>query len=113
MLTSARSAGFWLRLCHAEHLDGAQALVGAFGRAEEAGKRALLQHSYEHTRKQIAQVTTLSALNTSRDVTQDGSIKMHVSSSMPGHHYRHTGRLCIRRGQLHYTMVSKLSLWES
>ena len=69
MLTSARSAGFWLRLCHAAHLDGAQALVDAFGRAEEAGKSALLQHSYDYTREQIAQVRAVSALNTSLVVT--------------------------------------------
>ena len=65
MLTSARSTAFWLRLCHAAHLDGAQALVGAFGRAEEAGKSALLQHCYGHAREQITQVTVVSALHTS------------------------------------------------
>ena len=70
MLTSARSASFWLRLCHAAHLDGTQALVDAFGRAEEAGKSALLQHSYDYTREQIARVRALSALNTSLVVTQ-------------------------------------------
>ena len=69
MLTSARSAGFWLRLCHAAHLDGAKTLVDAFGRAEEAGKSAVLQHGYDYIRQQIAQVIAVSALNTFCDVT--------------------------------------------
>ena len=56
MLTSARSADFWLRLCNARHLEGAEALIGAFGRAEEAGKAALQQHIYEYAKAQITQV---------------------------------------------------------
>lgn len=56
MLTSARSTDFWLRLCNARHLDGAEALMAAFGKAEEAGKSALQQHCYQHTKQQIRQV---------------------------------------------------------
>ena len=56
MLTSARSADFWLRLCNARHLEGAEALVAAFGKAEEAGKTALQQHIYEYAKSQVEQV---------------------------------------------------------
>lgn len=57
MLTSARSADFWLRLCSARHLEGAEALIAAFVKAEEAGKAALQQHSYEHAKAQVRQVS--------------------------------------------------------
>ena len=57
MLTSARSADFWLRLCGARHLEGAEALVAAFVKAEAAGKVALQQHSYDHAKEQIRQVS--------------------------------------------------------
>ena len=57
MLTSARSADFWLRLCGARHLEGAEALIAAFLKAEAAGKIALQRHSYEHAKEQIRQVS--------------------------------------------------------
>ncbi|CAL5225519.1 g8349 [Coccomyxa viridis] len=62
MLTSARSADFWLRLCGARHLEGAEALIAAFVKAEAAGKAALQQHSYEHAKAQIRQALELPAV---------------------------------------------------
>ena len=56
MLTSARSADFWLRLCNARHLEGAEALIASFAKAEGAGKAALQQHSHEYAKAQIRQV---------------------------------------------------------
>ena len=59
MLTSARSADFWLRLCSARHLEGAEDLVAAFVKAEAAGKAALQQHTYDYAKEQIGQVKQL------------------------------------------------------
>lgn len=56
MLTSARSADFWLQLCNARQLDGAEAIVAAFGKAEEAGRSALQQYCYDSAKEQVRQV---------------------------------------------------------
>ena len=56
MLTSARSADFWLRLCGAAHMDDAEALSTAFAKAERGGAAALEQHCYAHGKSQIEQV---------------------------------------------------------
>ena len=56
MLTSTRSAEFWLRLCGAAHMHGAEALTTAFAKAERSGTAALEQHCYAHGKSQIEQV---------------------------------------------------------
>ncbi len=74
MLTSARSADFWLRLCGARHLEGAEALIAAFVKAEAAGKAALQQHSYEHAKAQIRQVTCRCGLLICKEWTTSGMV---------------------------------------
>lgn len=56
MLTSARSLGFWLRLCSASRLAGAAEQLQHFQAQEAAGAEAMRAFCYEHMSQLIRKV---------------------------------------------------------
>jgi hypothetical protein len=56
MLTSARSLGFWLRLCSAGRLPGAAEQLQRFQAQEAAGPVALRAFCHEHMSRLIGKV---------------------------------------------------------